>query len=115
MACSQVCLLPKKRDAETGRGYLGPDFSGAQGRFTSRVPADGQGRRRQPADSGIDTHTRSTTDLASLTQMRSARLCVQDKNCTIRVKVNVLYDKTVNRDRGLKAEQKKTFEQGQIT
>jgi hypothetical protein len=40
--------------------------------------------------------------------------CVQDQNCTIRVKVNVIYDRTVNRGRGLTAEQKKKFEQGQI-
>jgi hypothetical protein len=43
----------------------------------------------------------------------SAR-CAVNPNCPIKLKVNVIYDQTVNDGKGLTAEQKKRFQQGQI-
>jgi len=40
--------------------------------------------------------------------------CAQDKNCQIVVRVNVVYDKTVNDGKGLTDDQKRAFEQNQL-
>ena len=40
--------------------------------------------------------------------------CAKDEKCTICAKLNVIYDQTVNRGRGLTPQQKRSFEQGQI-
>jgi hypothetical protein len=40
--------------------------------------------------------------------------CAKDNSCPIVVKVNVIYDKTVNNGKGLTKEQKEKFEQGQM-
>ena len=40
--------------------------------------------------------------------------CVQDPECTIAVKINVIYDYTVNKRQGLTEQQKQRFEEDQI-
>lgn len=46
--------------------------------------------------------------------MEVSASCAKDKNCTIVVKVNVVYDKTVNNGKGLTDAQKQQFEKDQL-
>ncbi|MFN9456202.1 MAG: RHS repeat-associated core domain-containing protein [Acidobacteriota bacterium] len=106
----------KERDAETGLDYFGARyFSGAQGRFTSPDPLGASARASNP-----QTWNRYTYALNNPLRyvdpdgLEVPDDCVKDQKCTIVVKVNVIYDRTVNRGRVLTAQQKQQFEKGQI-
>jgi RHS repeat-associated protein len=106
----------KERDAESGLDYFGARyFSGAQGRFTSPDPLMASAKASNP-----QTWNRYSYVLNNPLRyfdpdgMDVPDDCAKDPSCTIKVKVNVIYDQTVDNGRGLTADQKKQFEQGQI-
>jgi len=106
----------KERDSESGLDYFGARyFSAAQGRFTSPDPMMASAKASDP-----QTWNRYSYALNNPLRyvdpdgLEVPEDCAKDQKCTIVVKVNVLYDQTANRGRGLTAEQKKMFEQGQL-
>ena len=106
----------KERDAETGLDYFGARYmSSAQGRFTTPDPLMASARASNPQTWNRYSYALNNplrfVDPDGLDVPDS---CAQDQKCTIVVKVNVIYDKTANRGRGLTSDQKKQFEQGQI-
>jgi RHS repeat-associated protein len=108
----------KEREGEVGAGldYFGARyFSGAQGRFTTPDPLMASARASNP-----QTWNRYAYALNNPLRyvdpdgLEVPEECAKNPNCTIKVKVNVVYDQTVNKGKGLTAAQKKQFEQGQI-
>jgi RHS repeat-associated protein len=106
----------KERDNETGLDYFGARyFSGAQGRFTSPDPLMASARASNP-----QTWNRYTYALNSPLRyvdpdgLDVPASCAEDKRCQIVVKVNVIYDNTVNNGKGFTDQQKKDFEKNQL-
>lgn len=110
------CETVQNRDIATGLDYFGARYlSGAQGRFTSPDPLMASAKASNP-----QTWNRYAYALNNPLRyvdpdgLEVPEDCAKDQKCTIVVKVNVVYDQTVNRGKGLTAERKKRFEQGQI-
>ena len=106
------------RDYESGLNldYFGARyFSAAQGRFTSPDPLMASAHASDPQSWNRYAYARNNP-LRYLDPdgLEVPEECVNDKNCTIVVKVNAIYDKNANNGKGLTPEQKKKFEQGQI-
>ncbi len=106
----------KERDNESGLDYFGARYySGAQGRFTSPDPLMASGKARNPQTWNRYAYTlNNPLRFVDPDGMEVPEECANNPNCTIKVKVNVIYDQTVNKGKGLTADQKKEFEQGQI-
>ena len=106
----------KERDAETGLDYFGARYmSSAQGRFTSPDPLGASAKVSDPQTWNRYSYTlNNPLRYVDPDGLEVPDGCVKNQNCTIVVKVNVVYDQTVNRGRGLTAQQKQQFEKGQI-
>jgi RHS repeat-associated protein len=106
----------KERDAETGLDYFGARYmSSAQGRFTSPDPLMASAKASNPQTWNRYSYTlNNPLRFVDPDGLDVPEDCARDANCTIVVKVNVIYDKTANRGRGLTAEQKSAFTSDQI-
>jgi RHS repeat-associated protein len=112
----RVKFTGKERDQETGMDYFGARYlSSAQGRFTTPDPLMASAKASDP-----QTWNRYSYAINNPLRhvdpdgLEVPEDCAKDKKCAIVVKVNVIYDQTANRGRGLTAEQKRKFEQGQL-
>jgi RHS repeat-associated protein len=106
----------KERDSETGLDYFGARYmSSAQGRFTTPDPLMASARASNPQTWNRYAYTlNNPLRYVDPDGMDVPAECAKDPNCTIKVKVNVIYDQTANHGKGLTAAQKKEVEQGQI-
>jgi RHS repeat-associated protein len=106
----------KERDAETGLDYFGARyFSGAQGRFTTADPLMASARASNPQTWNRYAYTlNNPLRFVDPDGLEVPESCAKDSNCVITVKVNVIYDETVNKGKGLTNEQKKQFETEQL-
>ena len=107
----------KERDAETGLDYFGARyFSGAQGRFMSADPLGSSAKVSNP-----QTWNRYTYGLNNPLRfvdpdgLDVPDSCAKDNSCQIVVKVNVIYDQTVNNGKGLTSQQRQQFESAQLS
>ena len=106
----------KERDAETGLDYFGARyFSAAQGRFTSPDPLMASAHASNPQSWNRYAYVlNNPLRFADPDGMDVPAAGAQDKKCQIVVKVNVVYDKTVNNGNGFTDKEKKTFEKNQL-
>ena len=106
----------KERDNESNLDYFGARyFSGAQGRFTTVDPLMASAKASDPQTWNRYAYAlNNPLRYVDPNGMEVPDECAKNPNCTIKVKVNVIYDQTVNKGKGLTAEQEKQFEQKQI-
>jgi RHS repeat-associated protein len=106
----------KERDQETGLDYFGARYFGsALGRFTSPDPLMASAHASNPQSWNRYAYAlNNPLRFVDPDGMDVPAACAQDKNCQIVVKVNVIYDKTVNNGKGFTDAQKKAFEKDQI-
>jgi RHS repeat-associated protein len=106
----------KERDQETGLDYFGARYYGsALGRFTATDPLMASAHVSNPQSWNRYTYAlNNPLRFVDPDGMDVPAACAQDKNCQIVVKVNVIYDQTVNNGKGFTDEQKKTFEGDQL-
>ncbi len=106
----------KERDTETGLDYFGARYYGStMGRFTSPDPLMASAHARDPQTWNRYTYTlNNPLRFVDPDGMEVPDKCAKDPKCTIVVKVNVIYDKTVNKGKGLTDQQKKALEKEQL-
>jgi RHS repeat-associated protein len=106
----------KERDSESGLDYFGARYFGsALGRFTSPDPLMASAHASNPQSWNRYAYAlNNPLRFVDPDGMDVPAACAQDKNCQIVVKVNVIYDQTVNNGKGFTDEQKKAFESDQI-
>ncbi len=106
----------KERDAESGLDNFGAryDASGL-GRFMTPDPLMASGHARNPQTWNRYAYAlNNPVRFVDPDGMEVPDSCAKDSKCTIVVKVNVIYDKTVNNGKGLTGQQKQTFEKDQM-
>jgi RHS repeat-associated protein len=93
----------KERDAETGLDYFGARyFSRAQGRFTTPDPLMASARASDPQSWNRYAYARNNPlRYVDPDGMDVPDECAKKPNCTIKVKVNVIYDSTANNGKGV--------------
>jgi RHS repeat-associated protein len=106
----------KERDAETGLDYFGARyFSGAQGRFTTADPLMASAKASNPQTWNRYAYAlNNPLKFVDPDGLEVPDACVKDQNCTIVIKLNVVYDQTMNRGRGPTQQQRATFEKDQL-
>jgi RHS repeat-associated core domain len=87
----------KERDSETGLDYFGARyFSGAQGRFTSPDPLMASARISDPQTWNRYSYAlNNPLKYVDPNGMDVPKECIDNPQCTITLKVNVIYDKGV--------------------
>jgi RHS repeat-associated protein len=85
----------KERDAETGLDYFGARyFSGAQGRFTSPDPLMASARTSEPQSWNRYAYAfNNPLKYTDPNGMDVPKECIDNQNCTIKISLNVIYDK----------------------
>jgi len=103
----------KERDAETGLDYFGARyFSSAGARFTTPDPLMASAKASNPQTWNRYAYAlNNPLRFVDPDGLEVPEECVKDPNCMIKVKVNVIYDKTVQ---GLTDQQKRQFEKNQL-
>jgi RHS repeat-associated protein len=88
----------KERDSETNLDYFGARyFSGAQGRFTSADPLMASAKARNPQSWNRYAYTlNNPLRYVDPDGMEVPEGCAKDSNCTIKLKLNVIYDQDMN-------------------
>ena len=106
----------KERDDESKLDYFGARYFGASlGRFTSPDPLMASAKSSNPQTWNRYAYTlNNPLRYVDPDGLEVPDDCVQDPECTIVVKINVIYDSTVNEGQGLTTEQKQQFEENQI-
>ncbi len=106
----------KERDAETGLDYFGARyFSGAQGRWTSPDPLMASAKASKPQTWNRYAYAlNNPLKFVDPDGLEVPDSCVKDPNCTIVIKVNVVYDATMNRGRGPNQQQRQKWEKEQL-
>lgn len=106
----------KERDAETGLDYFGARyFSGAQGRFTTPDPLGASGKASNPQTWNRYAYAlNNPLKFVDPDGLEVPDSCVKDANCTIVIKLNVVYDSTMNRCRGPNQQQRQKWEKEQL-
>ena len=89
----------KDRDTESGLDYVGARYrSGAQGRFTTVDPMMASARATDPQTWNRYTYTlNNPLRFVDPNGLEVPESCAKDPNCTIKIKVNVIYDQKANR------------------
>jgi RHS repeat-associated protein len=115
---SPMHFTGKQRDWESGLDNFGARYLGAGnnlGRFMTSDPLMASGHARNPQTWNRYAYAlNNPLRFVDPDGMEVPADCAKDKNCQITVKVNVIYDKTVNNGKGLTKEQKATFEKDQL-
>ena len=111
----RVKFTGKERDSETGLDYFGARYlAGGMGRFTTPDPLGASAKASNPQTWNRYAYTLNNplryVDPDGLDVPES---CVNDKQCGIQIKVNIIYDTQANKGKGISAEQKATIEQEQ--
>jgi RHS repeat-associated protein len=106
----------KERDAETGLDYFGARYlSAAQGRFTTPDPLMASAKASNPQTWNRYTYAlNNPLKFVDPDGLEVPDSCVKDQNCTIVIKLNVVYDQTMNRGRGPTQQQRTKFEKEQL-
>lgn len=106
----------KERDAESGLDNFGARYNASSlGRFMTPDPLMASGHARNPQTWNRYAYAlNNPVRFVDPNGMEVPDSCAKDSKCTIVVKVNVIYDKTVNNGKGLTDQQKQTFEKDQI-
>jgi RHS repeat-associated protein len=112
----RVKFTGKERDSETGLDYFGARyFSGAQGRFTSPDPLMASARASDPQSWNRYAYVlNNPLKFVDPDGLEVPDSCVKDQNCTIVIKLNVVYDATMNRGRGPNQQQRQKWEKEQL-
>jgi len=113
---SRKVFTGKERDSETGLDYFGARyFSGAQGRFISPDPLMASAHASNPQTWNRYSYAlNNPLRFVDPDGLEVPASCADDKNCKIVVKLNVIYDKTVNDGKGLTKQQRADFEKNQL-
>jgi len=106
----------KERDSESGLDNFGARYDASSlGRFMTPDPLMASGHARNPQTWNRYAYAlNNPLRFVDPDGMEVPADCVKDNKCTIVVKINVIYDKTVNNGKGLTDAQKKQFEKDQI-
>ena len=106
----------QERDDESDLDYFGARYFGASlGRFISPDPLMASAKVSNPQTWNRYAYTlNNPLRYIDPDGLEVPDDCVQDPECTIVVKINVIYDSTVNEGQGLTTEQKQEFEKEQI-
>ena len=106
----------QERDEESKLDYFGARYFGASlGRFISPDPLMASAKVSNPQTWNRYAYTlNNPLRYIDPDGLEVPDDCVQDPECTIVVKINVIYDSTVNEGQGLTTEQKQEFEKEQI-
>ncbi len=106
----------KERDAESGLDYFGARYYGsALGRFTSPDPLMASAHASDPQSWNRYAYAMNNPlRFVDPDGMEVPAACADNKNCQIVVKINVIYDQTVNNGKGFSDDQKKAFQSDQI-
>jgi RHS repeat-associated protein len=106
----------KERDAETGNDYFGARYyENNLGRFASADPLMASAHASNPQTWNRYAYTlNNPLRFVDPDGMEVPDSCAKNQGCAIVVKVNVVYDKTVNNGKGLTDLQKQAFEKDQI-
>ena len=101
-----VCIHQSCREA--GLDYFGARyFSGAQGRFTSPDPLMASARASNPQSWNRYAYAlNNPLKFVDPDGLEVPDSCVKDPNCTIVIKLNVVYDETMNRGLGPNQQQR---------
>ena len=107
----------KERDAESGLDYFGARYFGsALGRFTSPDPLMASAHASDPQSWNRYAYAMNNPlRFVDPDGMEVPAACADNKNCQIVVKINVIYDQTVNNGKGFTDDQKKAFQSDQIS
>lgn len=102
MTCAATGFTGKERDQETGLDYFGARYySGAQGRFTTPDPLMASGKASNPQTWNRYAYTlNNPLRFVDPDGLEVPDECVKDQNCAIKLKVNVIYDKDMNKQTG---------------
>jgi RHS repeat-associated protein len=113
---SRVQFTGQERDGETGLDYFGARYlAGAPGRFTSPDPLGASGKASSPQTWNRYAYSlNSPLKFVDPDGLEVPDSCVKDQNCTIVVKLNVVYDQTMNRGGGPTQQQRTKFEKQQL-
>jgi RHS repeat-associated protein len=106
----------KERDGETGLDYFGARYmSAAQGRFTTPDPLMASAKASNPQTWNRYAYAlNNPLKFVDPDGLEVPDSCVKDQNCTIVIKLNVVYDQTMNRGRGPTQQQRTKFEKEQL-
>jgi len=106
----------KERDSESGLDYFGARYDASSlGRFMTPDPLMASGHARNPQTWNRYAYAlNNPLRFVDPDGMEVPASCAKDKNCPIVVKINVIWDKTVNNGKGLTDQQKKQVETDQI-
>ncbi|MBI4905285.1 MAG: RHS repeat-associated core domain-containing protein [Acidobacteria bacterium] len=106
----------KERDIESGLDYFGARyFSGAQGRFTTPDPLMASAKASDPQTWNRYAYAlNNPLKFVDPDGLEVPDSCVKDPSCTIVIKLNVVYDATMNRGRGPNQQQRQKWEKEQL-
>lgn len=109
-------ITGKERDAETGLDYFGARYlSAAQGRFTTPDPLGASGKASNPQTWNRYAYAlNNPLKFVDPDGLEVPDSCVKDANCTIVIKLNVVYDGTMNRGSGPNQQQRQKWEKEQL-
>jgi RHS repeat-associated protein len=112
----KVRFTGKERDGETGMDYFGARYmSAAQGRFTTPDPLGASGKASNPQTWNRYAYAlNNPLKFVDPDGMEVPDSCVKDVNCTIVIKLNVVYDARMNRGRGPNQKQRQKWEKEQL-
>ncbi len=103
----------KERDNETGQDYFGARYYRADiGRFTTVDPLTASART--PAPQTFNRYAYALNNPLRFVDpdgLQASKACAENPNCTIEVRVRVLWDSGAGHETGVSKEQKRAFEQ----
>ena len=103
----------KERDSETGQDYFGARYYRADiGRFTTVYPLTASARTPDPQTFNRYAYAlNNPLRFVDPDGLQASKACAENPNCTIDVRVRVLWDSGAGHETGVTKEQKRAFEQ----